>query len=195
MRESMIAFQSLFMAASKTFAGMLPVAMLDCANAATPEDLSRDDPQALQLLYEKTLAEDALFKSARAAVLSSSIIKAGLVFAAAYGEGVLKQASKPDTYYNSFTRSWGLQAGAQSYRYALLLMTDKAVSYFDRSDGWEIGVGPTVIVMNQGEATNLSTSTLKDNAYTFIFDQQRLMAGISIEETKISSIKQYKVTK
>jgi integrase len=50
------------------------------------------------------------------------------------------------------------------------------------------GVGPTVVVVNEGVARNLSTSTLKDDAYAFIFDQQGLMAGVSIEGTKISRI-------
>ena len=38
-------------------------------------------------------------------------------------------------------------------------------------------------------AKNLSTSTLKDDTYAFIFDQQGLMAALSIEGTKISRIK------
>jgi hypothetical protein len=46
-----------------------------------------------------------------------------------------------------------------------------------------VGVGPTVSVVNQGVAKQLSTSTLKDDAYAFIFDHQ---AGLSLEGTKIS---------
>jgi len=34
------------------------------------------------------------------------------VFVGAYGEGVLEAGQKVDSYYNSFTGSWGLQAGA-----------------------------------------------------------------------------------
>jgi lipid-binding SYLF domain-containing protein len=44
-------------------------------------------------------------------------------------------------------------------------------------------------VVDEGAAKNLSSSTLKDEAYAFIFDQQGLMAGVSIEGTKISLIK------
>jgi lipid-binding SYLF domain-containing protein len=91
-------------------------------------------------------------------------------------------------YYNSVTGSWGFQAGAQSYGYIVFLMTNKAVQYLNKSDGWEIGVGPTVVVVDEGVAKNLSTSTLKDDAYAFIFSQQGLMAGVSIEGTKISRI-------
>ena len=58
-----------------------------------------------------------------------------------------------------------------------------------KTQGWEIGVGPTVVIVNEGVAKNLSTTTLKDDAYAFIFDQKGLMAGVSIEGTKISRIK------
>ncbi len=92
-------------------------------------------------------------------------------------------------YYNSVSGSWGLQAGAQSYGYAVFLMNDKALDYIDKTAGWEIGVGPTVVIVDAGVAKNLSTSTLKDDAYAFIFNQQGLMAGVSIEGTKISLIK------
>ena len=84
--------------------------------------------------------------------------------------------------------SWGLQAGAQSYGYVVFLMNDKAVKYLEDTHGWEIGVGPTVVVVDEGVAKNFSTSTLKDDAYAFIFDQQGLMAGISLEGSKISRL-------
>jgi lipid-binding SYLF domain-containing protein len=81
-----------------------------------------------------------------------------------------------------------LQIGAESYGYAVFLMTDKAVKYIEETKGWEIGVGPTIVVVDEGVAKNLSTSTLKDDAYAFIFSQQGLMAGLTIEGTKISRI-------
>jgi lipid-binding SYLF domain-containing protein len=71
-------------------------------------------------------------------------------------------------------------------------MSPKAVKYIEDTKGWEIGVGPTVVVANEGLAKNLSSSTLKDDAYAFIFDQSGLMASLSIEGTKISRIKKAK---
>jgi lipid-binding SYLF domain-containing protein len=44
-------------------------------------------------------------------------------------------------------------------------------------------------VVDEGVAKNLSTSTLQDDAYAFIFNQQGLMAGVTIEGTKISKIR------
>lgn len=159
------------------------------ARAATAEDLNLSAAQALKDLYQHNLVAADISKQAKAILVFPNIIKAGLFFGGSYGEGVLMKDSRVVDYYNSVGGSWGLQAGAQSYGYAVFLMTDDAVRYLDASRGWEIGVGPTVVVVNEGAAKNLSTSTLKESAYAFIFDQQGLMAGISIEGTKISRIK------
>jgi len=159
------------------------------AVAATPEDLNKDATQALHTLTSKNPLATDLAKKAKAILIFPNIVKAGLVFGGAYGEGVLRQDDKNDGYYNSITGSFGWQAGAQSYGYAVFLMNDKAVKYVHESRGWEIGVGPTVVVVNEGVAKNLSSSTMKDDAYAFIFDQQGLMAGLSLEGTKISKIK------
>ncbi len=157
--------------------------------AATAEDLDRDAAQALQTLYKTNAAADSLSKRAKAVLVFPKVIKAGLVFGGAYGEGVLLKDSMNAGYYNSVSASWGLQAGAESYSYVVFLMSDKAVKYLADSKGWEIGVGPSVVVVNEGVARNLSTSTLKDDAYAFIFDQQGLMGSLSIEGTKITPIK------
>ena len=164
------------------------ISMLNQAGAATAEDLDRDSRQALQMLYKAEPVAETLSRTAKAVLVFPNIIKAGLVFGGSYGEGELIKGAKVVDYYNTVTGSWGLQIGAQSYGYALFLMTDEAVSYLEKTKGWEIGVGPTVVVVDQGVAKNLSTSSLKDDAYAFIFDQQGLMAGVSIEGTKISRI-------
>jgi lipid-binding SYLF domain-containing protein len=159
------------------------------AQAATAEDLNQDAAQALQALYKAHPESEMLGKNAKAILVFPKIIKAGLVFGGSYGEGVMLRGAKPDGYYNSVSASWGWQVGAESYGYVLFLMNEKAVQYLDKSKGWEIGVGPTVVVVNDGLAKNLSSTTIKDDAYAFIFDQQGLMASLSIEGTKISPIR------
>lgn len=158
------------------------------ATAATAEDLNQDAAQALQILYKGNSFAEDLGKRARAILVFPKIIKAGLILGGSYGEGVLKKEGRTVAYYNSVSASWGWQAGAESYGYVVFLMSDKAVKYLDESKGWEIGVGPSVVVVNEGIAKNLSTSTLKEDAYAFIFDQQGLMASLSIQGTKITRI-------
>ncbi|MDP2124264.1 MAG: lipid-binding SYLF domain-containing protein [Parvibaculum sp.] len=158
------------------------------AHAATAEDLNKEAELALDKLYATSPVAKEIAGRAQAVLIFPNVVKAGLVFGGAYGEGLLKQDGEVTNYYNSVTGSWGLQAGAQSYGYAVFLMNDAAVNYLAESRGWEIGVGPTVVVVDEGVAKNLSSSTLKDDAYAFIFDQQGLMAGVSIEGTKITVI-------
>jgi len=168
----------------------ISIATAVSANAApsTAGELNRDSDEALQNLYRTHPFAQEISRHARAILVFPNIVKAGFVFGGAYGEGELKEGGRIAGYFNSVTASWGFQAGAQSYGYVVFLMTPKAVRYIHETHGWEIGVGPTVVIVDEGVAKNLSTSTLKDDAYAFIFDQRGLMAGVSLEGTKISHI-------
>lgn len=168
---------------------ILLLAAINSDAAETSEELNKEATLALQTLVKSNPIAADFSKIAKGVLVFPNIIKAGLVFGGSYGEGVLMKNGSVAGYYNSVGVSWGLQAGAQSYGYALFLMNDKALNYLEKSKGWEVGVGPSVAVMNEGVAKNLSTTTLKDDSYAFIFDQQGLMATISIEGTKISHIK------
>ncbi len=178
------------LALALTTTALVPAVLPQAAVAATKADINADSQAALNSLYAGNPTAKLIGSKAKAILIFPSIVKAGLVFGGAYGEGELLMNGGVADYYNSFSGSWGLQAGAQSYGYAVFLMTDSAVKYLKDSSGLEIGVGPTVVVVDEGVARNLSTSTLKDDAYAFIFDQKGLMAGVSIEGTKISRIKQ-----
>ncbi len=156
--------------------------------AASADELHADADRALQTLYAKNPVAASISKKAKAILVFPNIVKAGLVFGGSYGEGVLIKAPQNRTYYNSVSASFGWQAGVQSFGYAVFLMTDSVVKYLEESHGWEIGVGPTLVLVNEGVAKNLSTTSLQDDAYAVIFDQQGLMVSLSIEGTKISHI-------
>ncbi|NIK86796.1 lipid-binding SYLF domain-containing protein [Rhizomicrobium palustre] len=186
----MMNFRTALLATSLATASLMTVGMTAPASAASEANLNSDSAQALQTLYKLHPLAERLSHSAKAILIFPNVVKAGLIFGGAYGEGELLRGSKVEGYYNTVTGSWGLQAGAQSYSYVVFLTSNKALRYIHQSRGWEIGVGPTVVVVDEGLAKNLSSSTLKDDAYAFIFGQQGLMAGVSLEGTKISRIKQ-----
>lgn len=171
-----------------TTVAIATLGLMHQVSAATAEDLDKDSSQALQTLYQTEPMAKRLSTNAKAILAFPNVVKAGLVFGGSYGEGVLIKGAKVVDYYNSVTGSWGLQIGAQSYSYAVFLMTDEAVRYVEDTKGWELGVGPTVVVVDEGVAKNLSTSSLQDDAYAFVFGQQGLMAGVSVEGTKITRI-------
>lgn len=177
----------LFFAAtiSLLFAGFSGHAVAD---PGTKEELNRDSSQALQDLYKNNPVAETIGKKAKAILIFPKIVKAGLVFGGAYGEGVLMKGSQVDSYYNSVSGSWGWQIGAQTFGYVVFLMSNRAVKALNDAKGWSVGVGPTVVAVDAGVAKDLSTSTLRDDAYAFIFDQKGLMASLSIEGTKITRI-------
>jgi lipid-binding SYLF domain-containing protein len=158
------------------------------AGAASAAGLNEDADAALKKLYQSAPVAKTIAGKAKAILIFPSIVKAGFVVGAQYGEGVLRKDGKTVGYYNSVAGSYGLQAGVQSFGYVLFLMTDSAVAYLDNSAGWEIGVGPSIVVVDKGKATSMTTTTLKDDVYAFIFSQKGLMAGLGIQGSKITKV-------
>jgi len=105
-----------------------------------------------------------------------------------YCEGALLVKIETVVYYNTVAASYGLQAGSQSFDYAMFLMTDEAFQYLQKSSGWEIGVSPSIVVVDKGAAKSLTTSTAKDDIYAFFFGQKGLMAGLGLQGSKITKI-------
>ena len=75
----------------------------------------------------------------------------------------------------------------QTFGYAMFFMNEKAVTYLDESEGWEIGVDPSIVVMDKGMGKSLTT-TGRSDVYAFIFDQQGLIAGLGLQGSKITRI-------
>ncbi len=171
--------------------GLAALVLPATAHAAAP----KSDPQAdqaaasaLRKLVAGSSAARRLNETAAAVLVFPKIVKAGFLLGAAYGEGVLLQGGKPAGYYNSAAASYGLQAGMQWFGYALFFMNAGALKHLDASQGFEIGVGPSVVVVDQGMGKKMTSSTLTQDIYAFIFNQKGLMAGLGLEGSKITKI-------
>lgn len=147
-----------------------------------------DANAALNKLYAKESVAKALSEKASGILVFPNIVKAGFIVGGHYGEGALLRDGKLVAHYNSVAASYGLQAGVQSFGYVLFLMNDKTLQYLDSSDGWEIGVGPSIVIVDAGKARSMTTLTLKDDVYAFIFNQQGLMAGLGLQGSKITKL-------
>ena len=162
-----------------------------CTNdavAVSAEKIDGDVKIALEKLYAGSSAAKTLGEKAKGILVFPSIVKGGFIVGGQYGEDAFLKAGKTVGYYNTIQASYGLQAGLQKYGYALFLMTDSAVKYIDKSGGWEVGVGPTIVVVDAGASKSMTTTTLKSEIYAFFFDQKGLMAGLGLQGTKISKI-------
>ena len=165
---------------------VLVLCMPQISQAATAGEISRDSDQALQQLYRSTPAAKKMASMAKAILVFPNIIKGGFIIGGQYGEGALQVKGKTTGFYRSIAASYGLQIGAQSFGYALFFLDNDSLRYLRQSDGWEIGVGPSVVVMDEGLARSFTTTTYQSGIYAFFFNQQGLMAGLGIQGSKIT---------
>jgi lipid-binding SYLF domain-containing protein len=158
------------------------------AHAKSAAEISRESNAALKQLLSSNKAARALAASARGILVFPTIIKGGFLFGGQFGEGALLERGRATAFYRTVSASYGLQAGVQKYGYALFLMNEGAVKYLNASDGWELGVGPTLTVVDEGFSGSLSTTTARSDVYAFFFDQKGLMAGLGLQGTKLLRI-------
>jgi lipid-binding SYLF domain-containing protein len=158
------------------------------AHAKSAAELNRDATAIMAKLYEKHPQAKTLNAKAKAVLIFPSVYKAGFMLGAQYGEGVLRKGNKTVGYYSTVAASYGLQAGAQAFGYALFFMNEGALSYLDKSGGFEVGVGPSIVVLDEGAAKSATSSTLTQDIYALIFDQKGLMGGLGLQGSKISKI-------
>jgi len=125
---------------------------------------------------------------AYAVLVFPEVKKAGLGIGGQYGEGALLRGGKAVGYYKTTGASFGLQAGGQTYGYAMFFMNQKALDALGDAKGFEVGVGPSVVVVDEGMTKTTTTNTLNDDVYAFVFGQKGLMAGLGLQGNKIAKI-------
>jgi lipid-binding SYLF domain-containing protein len=158
------------------------------ALAASASAIDRDARSALDKLYKNTPGSKTLADKAVAVLVFPSIVKGGFIIAGQFGDGALRKNGKTVAYYRSLAASYGFQAGAQAFGYVLFFMDDASLQHLENSAGFELGVGPSLVVLDAGFGKNMSTTTMQKGVYAFIFDQKGLMGGMGIQGTKITRI-------
>ena len=174
--------------ALSTLAVAINIATSSVSLAASASAINRDATATLNKLYKNIPAAKALADKAVGVLVFPSIIKGGFIIAGQFGDGALRKKGKTVAYYRSLAASYGFQAGGQAFGYVLFFMDDDSLRYLDNSAGFELGSGPSLVVLDEGFGKNFSTTTLQKGIYAFIFDQKGLMGGVSIQGTKITKI-------
>jgi lipid-binding SYLF domain-containing protein len=175
-----------------TTAALLALGLLHATaapvHAASASEISAGSHAALRDLYAKNPTARAIGGKARAILVFPGIVKGGFIFGAEFGDGALIKGGRTNSYWRTTGVSWGFQAGAQKYGYALFLMSESAIKYLDETAGFELGAGPSLTVVDKGMATTMTTTTLRSDMYAFVFDQAGLMGGLSLRGTKVTRI-------
>lgn len=174
-------------AACIALAGVLGT-VASTAHAASALELTLDGKRALAKLYASQPKSRIFADHAKAVLVFPTIIKGAFVFGAQTGNGVLLKRGHAVGFYNISAASFGLQAGGQAFSSAMFFMNDSALSYLQKSKGWAVGTGPTLVVVNTGAALIANSTTLTQDVYAFPFAAKGLMAGININGSKITRI-------
>jgi lipid-binding SYLF domain-containing protein len=116
------------------------------------------------------------------------ITEAGVGIGGSYGEGALIVGDKTVGYYSTSSGSIGLQLGAQNYSQIIMFMTPQALEDFQHSSGWQAGADAKVTLIDKGNSSDIDTLVNKQPVIAFVFGQQGLMGGLSVEGAKITKI-------
>jgi len=161
---------------------------LSLAHAESRADLDRSARSVLNQLVASNANAKKLSEKAIATLVFPVVTKAGFIVGGQYGDGVLFKQGRPAAYYNTAGGSYGLQAGAQQYGYVMFFMKEAALSALDSTQGFEVGVGPSVVLVDQGAATSTTTITAQNDVYAFITAQKGAMAGLGLQGNKITKL-------
>ena len=165
-----------------------PVTQMNSANASARE-IRAESQKALSELYAQDPNARKLGSKAAGVLVFPHITKGGFVFGAEGGNGALFNRDRSvSRYYQTAGASFGLQAGVQKFGYALFLMHPSDVRNLDQAGGWEVGSSPTLVVVDQGKSTALTTTTMQKGTYAYFFNQRGLMAGLGLKGSKITRI-------
>lgn len=165
-----------------------PLAGVNSANSSCSQ-IAAEAQAALKDLYDTHPQARRLGARAEAILVFPDIFKAGFVFGGMGGNGALiRRDGSINAFYQTGGLSYGLQAGAEHYGYALFFMDEAALHNLARTDGWEIGSSPSLVIVDQGMAASFSSLTLKRGIYAMFFNQHGLMGGLGVQGSKITRI-------
>ena len=150
------------------------------AHAATAAPIDVGVNMALRVLYASSAGARALRSKAKAILVFPRVRPAAGGFG---GDGALRQGGMTTGYYHTLGGS--APSGVPSFGYALFFLSDAALDSLPKSQDWEIGPG---VVLDQAAARRLSTASLPDDIYAFVFNEKGLMTGIGIRGAKITHI-------
>jgi lipid-binding SYLF domain-containing protein len=169
----------------------LLVLTLGASIAARAESKQEIDVSVSDTLRRFTNANPAhaeLLRKAVGVLVFPRITKAGAGIGGEHGDGALLKGGATADYYSLTSASVGLTLGAGQRSQILLFMTHEALSKFEASHSYSLGVDAQVAVVSQGAGGAYDTETLKKPILGFVFDEKGLIGDISLSGSKIKRI-------
>jgi len=143
---------------------------------------------ALEELFRQVQGSRDLVNQARGVLVFPDVLRAGFMVGASRGQGALRVGGATRSYHSTTSGSFGIQAGAQSSAVFLLFMTGEALERFQNSSGWQIGADASVTLVSVGANATISTATAQQPVIGFVLSNRGLMAGVSMDGTRIGRL-------
>ena len=143
-----------------------------------------------QQMPEKAIPRDLLQQAKGLAIMS--VVKAGFIFSAKGGQGVVVARTPRDWSGPSFIATggggWGLQAGAQVTDFVIVLNSDAAVQAFSRGGNVTIGVDLSAAA---GPVGRTAAGAVMPRAAVYTYSRSKgLFVGVSLEGAVIGTQRQ-----
>ena len=143
-----------------------------------------------QQMPEKAIPRDVLRQAKGLAIMS--VVKAGFIFSAKGGQGVVVARTPRGWSGPSFVATggggWGLQAGAQVTDFVIVLNTEAAVQAFSRGGNVTIGVDLSAAA---GPVGRTAAGAVMPRAAVYSYSRSKgLFVGVSLEGAVIGTQRQ-----
>src|SRR5881398_3284134 len=164
----------------------LAVVILDAAEQDTVNRCAAIITQ-FQQMPEKAIPRDVLRQAKGLAIMS--VVKAGFIFSAKGGQGVVIARTPRGWSGPSFIATggggWGLQAGAQVTDFVMVLNNDAAVQAFSRGGNVTIGADVSAAA---GPVGRTASGAITPTAAVYTYSKSKgLFAGVSLEGAVIGT--------
>jgi lipid-binding SYLF domain-containing protein len=158
------------------------------ARAESKQEIDVSVKETLQRFTNANPAHAELLRKAVGALVFPRITKAGAGIGGEHGNGALLKGGTIVNYYSLTSASLGLTLGAGQRSEVLLFMTHDALSKFEASHTWNVGVDAQVAVVSKGAGGGYDTETLRKPILGFVFDEKGLIGDLSLKGSKIKRI-------
>jgi lipid-binding SYLF domain-containing protein len=158
------------------------------ARAESKQEIDVSVKDTLQRFTSANPAHAELLRKAVGVLVFPRITKAGAGIGGEHGNGALLKGGATVNYYSVTSASLGLTLGAGQRSEVLLFMTHDALTKFEASHTWNVGVDAQVALVSQGAGGEYDTDTLKKPILGFVFDEKGLIGDLSLKGSKIKQI-------
>ena len=159
------------------------------AQSVAREDIDRAVEETLAAFRVESPDGATMMQSAAGVLVFPDVVKIGFGIGGEYGEGALLVDGLPVGYFSISGSSFGLQLGAQSTSRVILFMTERELTRFRRSNGWEAGVDGSITVVGEGEGGDLSKLSADADIVGFVFSGRGRMYNLTFEGNTINPLK------